>query len=335
MTLRETRLPAWLLLAVSIFLATGAAQAQTPSTDRDNPTAVTSNTISGDGVDEKTEYFYTFTAGPGDVTVTLDVKAEKNVAVSSVDIALYDAKSKSLLSTYANPDHGSSKRTVETVKVRGTQALLLEVTVSPGVDTFKIKLDGAVQITPATGTDAPSATPTAEPTATPTPMAIERSDTPSPPPANSDSVQFVRAIFRQPVLPFAWRFADAREITSNASTDLRLPKPQLTIKVQANQDVVYYSLLISNSSAFDARRFTVVRRLPPSPCNPEGKARLLISYYTNTGKRLGCRALSSSQDLARTELRFLKKDAPSSIYVTVTDDQTRETVRSNLVAIDN
>ncbi|HEX3280455.1 MAG TPA: hypothetical protein VHR36_04430 [Pyrinomonadaceae bacterium] len=144
-------LVASIVFAALMILATGSALAQTPSTDRDNPTALTSNTITSDGVDEKTEYFYTFTAGPGDVTVTLDVKAEKSTAVSSVDIALYDAKSKRLLSTFANPDHGSSKRAVETVKVRGTQALLLEVTVSPGVDTFKIKLDGAVVFASTTG----------------------------------------------------------------------------------------------------------------------------------------------------------------------------------------
>ncbi|MFL6227641.1 MAG: hypothetical protein ACJ741_02550 [Pyrinomonadaceae bacterium] len=134
-----------------------AVHAQTPSTDRDNPTPFTSNAVAGDGADEKTEYFYSFTAGPGEITLTLDVKADKDTAVSSVDLALFDAKSKKLLSTYANPDHGSSKRAVETVKVRGTQTLVLSVMVSQGVDTYKIKLDGAVKIVPATGaTDAPA-----------------------------------------------------------------------------------------------------------------------------------------------------------------------------------
>ena len=159
-------LTAIVLLGATASLCAAQDQTQqTPSTDRDNPTALTSNVITADGVDEKTEYFYSFTAGPGDVTITLDVKAQKNTAVSSVDIVLYDRKSKSLLSTYANPDHGSSKRAVETAKVRGTETLLLEVTVSPGVDNFKIKLDGAVQITPPAPTD--STTPAATPTPTP------------------------------------------------------------------------------------------------------------------------------------------------------------------------
>jgi hypothetical protein len=133
---RATR--ALLHTAATIIMLAAAglsvAHAQTPSTDRDNPTPLASNVITGDGVDDKTEYFYSFPAGPGEVNVTLDVKAEKGTAVSSVDIALFDAKSNKLLSTYANPDHGASKRAVETAKVRGTQTIMLEVTVSQGVD---------------------------------------------------------------------------------------------------------------------------------------------------------------------------------------------------------
>jgi hypothetical protein len=134
------------LASVVLLTCAGPALAQAPSTDRDNPTPFTTNEIKGDGVDEKTQYFYSFTGGPGDVTITLDVKAEKSTAVSSVDIALFNASSKKLLSTYANPDHGSSKRAVETVNVHGTQTLLLEVDVSTGVSSFKIKLDGAVTL---------------------------------------------------------------------------------------------------------------------------------------------------------------------------------------------
>lgn len=156
--------------AILFVMATAVsfAQAQdTPSTDRDNPTPFTSNVVTGDGVDDKTEYYYSFNAGPGEITITLDVKAEKGTAVSSVDLALFDAKSRKLMSTYANPDHGSSKRAVETVKVRGTQTLLLEVTVSQGVDNFKIKLDGAVKTDPAVGGSVAPADPSATPSPAP------------------------------------------------------------------------------------------------------------------------------------------------------------------------
>jgi len=132
------------LASVVLLGSAGLSVAQAPSTDRDNPTQLTVSEIKGDGVDEKTQYFYSFTAGPGDVTIMLDVKADKSTAVSSVDIALFNASSKKLLSTYANPDHGSSKHAVETATVHSTQTLLLEVDVSTGVSSFKIKLAGAV-----------------------------------------------------------------------------------------------------------------------------------------------------------------------------------------------
>jgi hypothetical protein len=163
-----TTITAAILFVMATSVSFARAQ-DTPSIDRDTPTPFTSNVVTGDGVDDKTEYFYSFNAGPGEVTITLDVKAEKDRAVSSVDIALFDAKSKKLMSTYANPDHGSSKRAVETVKVRGTQTLLLEVTVSTGVDNFKIKLDGAVKIDPAVGGSVAPADPTLTPSPSPSP----------------------------------------------------------------------------------------------------------------------------------------------------------------------
>src|SRR4051812_9491301 len=151
-TTKPLLIAATLLLMLAGFASIATAQDQpTPSTDRDNPTPFTSKEIKGDGVDEKNQYFYSFIGGPGDVTITLDVKAEKDTAVSSVDIALFNAGSKKLLSTYANPDHGSSKHAVETATIHGTHTLLLQVEVSTGVSSFKIKLAGAVAINSGTG----------------------------------------------------------------------------------------------------------------------------------------------------------------------------------------
>src|SRR5258708_12994770 len=72
-------LSAIILLASTTSVA--AAQNQpTPSTDRDNPAQLASNIITGDGVDSKTEYFYSFTAGPPRGKPTLHPKTEKETA---------------------------------------------------------------------------------------------------------------------------------------------------------------------------------------------------------------------------------------------------------------
>jgi hypothetical protein len=144
------------LLMLLAIVCTAAAQvrAQAGSTDRDNPTPLTSNVITGVGVNEKTEYFYSFAATPGDVKVLLEVSADKKAAVSSVDIAVFDAEANSLLSTFANPDHGSSKHAAQTIALKTPQMLLLQVTVSPGVNTFKISLSGSINLQSSAGTDA-------------------------------------------------------------------------------------------------------------------------------------------------------------------------------------
>ena len=60
-----------LLLTASLLVlitATGSAFAQ--STDRDHPTAFTSDEVQGELNGEEIEYFYSFIAGPGEATIT-------------------------------------------------------------------------------------------------------------------------------------------------------------------------------------------------------------------------------------------------------------------------
>src|SRR5260370_7296135 len=77
-----------IILLAAIANVTAAQNQPTPSTDRDNPAQLASNVITGDSVDSKTEYFYLFTAGPGEIKLTLDVKAEKSAAGSTVTLPL-------------------------------------------------------------------------------------------------------------------------------------------------------------------------------------------------------------------------------------------------------
>ena len=62
----------FLLLALLLLLAAPAAA---QSTDRDDPTVLTSNEIKDEGPGKAVEYYYGITAGPGEVTITVDLKA--------------------------------------------------------------------------------------------------------------------------------------------------------------------------------------------------------------------------------------------------------------------
>ena len=141
-----------------IVLACGAGIfAQEPSTDRDAPTAFASNEVKGAGTEEKTEYFYSFKAGPGEVTLTFDVKADKGANLHGFDYEVLDARSRRLAGGFLDPVRGESKRKVETVNLKGTlpQELVLKLIVTEYVATYRIRLGGAVVIAPAESTAAP------------------------------------------------------------------------------------------------------------------------------------------------------------------------------------
>lgn len=159
-----------LVVLVTLFITLGSGatvQAQEPSTDFGSPTPLTRNVLNGGGVDEKTQYFYSFAVVPGKVNLGLQVKANKEAAVSSVDISVLDSNSNSLLSTYANPDHGGSKNSQRSINVTTKQTLILQVTVSPGVNTFAITLAGAVDIQAAADVSAGSSTSASQQAAVP------------------------------------------------------------------------------------------------------------------------------------------------------------------------
>ena len=133
-----------IILLILFACAISAAAQTTPSTDRDSPTPFVANEVKGEGVDDKAEYFYSFSAGPGEVTLTFDVKADKGANLHGFDYELFDAKSRRLAGGFLDPVRGESKRRIEKNNVRGQQQLLLRLVVTEYVDTYRIRLGGAV-----------------------------------------------------------------------------------------------------------------------------------------------------------------------------------------------
>src|SRR4029434_516651 len=86
-----------LLIAGFLFCASiSHVFGQERSTDRDNPSAVMAKVIIDELDGSDTAYFYKFTAGPGKLTVTIEVKASGTNAGAMLD--LFDANSRPLLS---------------------------------------------------------------------------------------------------------------------------------------------------------------------------------------------------------------------------------------------
>ncbi|HEY0765856.1 MAG TPA: hypothetical protein VGD61_25980 [Pyrinomonadaceae bacterium] len=140
-----------LIIAVLLFCASiSPSFGQERSTDRDNPTPVTANVITDDLDGTNSAYFYKFTAGPGKLTVTIEVKASGTNAGAMLD--LFDAKSRPMLSdVLAQGVDGGSERIVNSIQLSGKRDIVLRIKGlkygdSGGTGTYKITLDGPVTL---------------------------------------------------------------------------------------------------------------------------------------------------------------------------------------------
>jgi hypothetical protein len=136
-----------MLLAFSLFIAvglTGSAVAQ--SKDRDHPTRVISIEINGELDNSGNEYFYSFSAGPGELTLTVDVKSSTGQALLNFELLDRNAAAAILCCEFAQADgDGQSAREMKSVKLGKRQTVVLHVTVGKaGRGTYRVRLSGAV-----------------------------------------------------------------------------------------------------------------------------------------------------------------------------------------------
>lgn len=175
-----------LLIAGFLFcVSISAVCGQERSTDRDNPTAVMAKVITDDLDGSDTAYFYKFTAGPGKLTVTIEVKASGTNAGAMLD--LFDANSRPLLSdVLAQGIDGGSERIVNSVQLSGKRNIVMRIKGlkygdTGGTGTYKIMLDGLVVVPQAAPAPAAEPAPAAAPAAGPAPV------NPAPAPAGNNA----------------------------------------------------------------------------------------------------------------------------------------------------
>ncbi|MEO8072910.1 MAG: hypothetical protein ABI686_06655, partial [Acidobacteriota bacterium] len=68
----------FLLLAGLLVFCAASNDALAQSDDRDNPIPLRSNEITGNLNEHNEEHFYSFIAGPGELIITVDVKAKSS-----------------------------------------------------------------------------------------------------------------------------------------------------------------------------------------------------------------------------------------------------------------
>lgn len=179
-------------MLLMLFAVSGVAVAQ--SEDRDNPTPVAANIVEGEGDGKATTYYYSFTAGPGDVKLTVDGKTDNYSSPLRVKLSDEDGKELLDVSVVANKP---PKREVAQRRFVRQQKVIMSVSMIDDAQvklmSFKIKLDGAVtfeDVPSSVGSPAGAAAPTVEqPVATPAdPSAAAPVDVPQTPTEQTEAV---------------------------------------------------------------------------------------------------------------------------------------------------
>jgi hypothetical protein len=134
-------------LALCLFALVGTAAAQ--SSNRDRPTALNSGEINGSLSNHNGESFYSFTAGPGELTITVDVtvnhrRDETQIGVLNFELLAQNASTSLLCCEFAQTGDSGTGRTVKSVRLTRRQTVILHTTNGPvGGGTFRIRLNGA------------------------------------------------------------------------------------------------------------------------------------------------------------------------------------------------
>lgn len=138
-----------LMLVMSLLLlvaAAGSVAAQ--STDRDHPTLLKSNEIRGVADGSGHEYFYSFVAGPGKLTITVDVKSADGTVAIPYELLDSNADKAIICCAFAQADSGGeSGRSVESADLDKQQVVVLHLTMNKIYrGTYRVRLSGATKI---------------------------------------------------------------------------------------------------------------------------------------------------------------------------------------------
>jgi hypothetical protein len=136
-------------IAASLLLIAATDSSAAQSSDRDHPIPLKAAELEGQLDGSDTEYFYSFVAGPGDLTVTFDVKASGANAGANLD--LLDRNARPLLSLLAQGVNRGSERKAERVRLNSQQTVVMRLKgirygSSGGQGTYMVRLGGAVAL---------------------------------------------------------------------------------------------------------------------------------------------------------------------------------------------
>jgi hypothetical protein len=150
----------YMVLGVLLTLTTLVGSAHAQSKDRDNPTRLTSNEISGViGGNLGNDYYYTFVAGPGELTITVTVEPGRDAGISfnTMRFDLFDEDARQLTGKSQSAGSGHTEQGVVRLQLGRRQRLLLRVSIPEsnhgmGTGKYRLRLSGSVETNTPTAT---------------------------------------------------------------------------------------------------------------------------------------------------------------------------------------
>ena len=131
------------ILGLLFILAMMAGLAPAQSKDRDHPTKLKSNQLNGNVEPSGDEYFYSFLAQPGELTLTADVKANGSGATVTYELLDENGSKALLCCVYAQGDGAGSGRQRDKIRLAKRQLVILHITQpNSGGGTFQFRFSG-------------------------------------------------------------------------------------------------------------------------------------------------------------------------------------------------
>lgn len=168
-TLRKPYCCVFTTVVLLLILIASVVSANAQSKDRDNPTQLTSNLISGlinsDNLGDN--YYYSFVAGPGEITITLSIEAGPKSGVfpnpNQVSFELFDENARKIASKSQIAFDGRTEQAIERIRLTRRQDILLRISITEGFNSglgkYRLRLSGAVDINQNTSSTRDSAGP--------------------------------------------------------------------------------------------------------------------------------------------------------------------------------
>jgi len=128
----------YILFIVSIFLLVGSTHAQ--STNPSSPTPITGS-YTGKGPSGETNYYFSFTGGPGDVSVRLEIKAKDYSTFARIEIGNDPSNLIAMANMNASTTTGMSTVTKD-FKLSTKQSVRIKLTLDGNLEQYKLSLNG-------------------------------------------------------------------------------------------------------------------------------------------------------------------------------------------------